>query len=165
MAVGVEILAEHSEVGDEKEVDEVDVEGSYADVLQSTTYDAILGETVLVVSEKHEYDGEHDVHGQCTGQIGPLELQVVPFQHIESAEEHQYHNQGEEPLGIEQPLEPVPIAVDDVAVKEEMEILHDLEQARRIEESRITRLMPHGIVEPFGHEACGIDPIRREARG
>jgi hypothetical protein len=116
-----------------------------------------LGKTVLIVPEEHKDNGHHDIHGERSWQVGPLELEGVPFQHIETTEENHHDNQGQEPVGVKQTLELVPLAVNDIAKEGEMKILHHLEQTSGIKKSRLSGLMAHSVIEPLGHIASGID--------
>ena len=61
--VGIEPLAHLREFGQEEEVEEIDVERTYADILESSPNAFLLGEEGLVVTEEHDDDEHEGVHG------------------------------------------------------------------------------------------------------
>ena len=118
--VGVEPLAHFGELGKEYEMEEIDVEGAGADVLESASDSGVLGEAVLVVAEIHDDDEHEGVHGECLGHDSPFVLDEVPLEDVGTAEEGEQDSDEEEALGVEEALDALPIAVGDVAKQEEV---------------------------------------------
>ena len=121
-------------------MEEIDIEGAGADVLESTSNPRLLGEAVLVVTEVHDDDEHEGVHGEGLGYVGPLVLDEVPPEDVGTAEVSEHYSDEEEALGIEKPLDTWPEAVDDVAEQEEV---HEL----------------HGLVEGTVHHEVGLVPF------
>lgn len=112
---------------------QINIKCPHSDILQETSNPVLFGEVVLIITEGDEYDGKQDIHGCSPWQVGPLELQVVPFEDIGTTEDHNHYNQGEEPLGIEQLLPTVPVSVDYIAKQEEVEISHCLDETSDVQ--------------------------------
>ena len=136
----IEPLAHFGEFGQEDEVEEIDIEGAGADVLESPSYACLLGEAVLVMTEIHDHDEHEGVHREGLGQVRPLVLDEVPPEDVGTAEKGEHHRDEEEASGIEEPLDTWPEAVGDVAEQEEV---HEL----------------HGLIEGAVHHKVGLVPF------
>lgn len=74
----VEPFAHEGHDGEEYVVEEVDVEGACADVLECASEVGLFGKGLLVVAEKQKYDGHGCVHGEGAGEVGPHHAHGVP---------------------------------------------------------------------------------------
>ena len=93
-----------------------------------------------MVTEVHDDDEHEGVHGEGLGNVRPLVFDEVPPEDVGTAEVGEHHGDEEETLGIEEPLDTWPEAVDDVAKQEEV---HEL----------------HGLVEGAVHHEVGLVPL------
>ena len=87
----------------EDEVEQVDVESTYTDVLQRATNDFVAGEPFLIIIEEDEHHREQGEHCHGARQVGPCKLQGVPAEDVGTAYECHYGQQGEEPRQDVQP--------------------------------------------------------------
>ena len=140
MAILVEEESYRRNVGQEEEVQQVDVQRAASDVLQRGTDGRELREVVLVVAEVHEGNDKQSELRQRRRNIRPDESDIVPLQHVHRRQDDYDDDQREEPLGVHQLLRPLPVAVYHVAEEEERQELHDLDDARVVEPLRISHL-------------------------
>ena len=80
--------------------------------------------------EIHKGNGQQKKLRQCERYDSPSHTQRMPFLGIKGRKDHDNDDNREEPTGIHQSLSLIPITMDDVAVEEEGEILHQLYDTR-----------------------------------
>ena len=107
-------------------MDEVDVEGACAYILQQPSCKPLGGEGLLIVAEEHDYHYHEGIHGQRLWQVGPFACQVMPLEDVGAREEGGDGQQGKEESGVEKTLCLLPMAMDYVAEQEEMKKLECL---------------------------------------
>lgn len=124
--VGIQPFAHRWHFGQEDEVKQVDVECAGADVLECSSDACLLRKMLLMMTETHDYNEHQRVHGKRLGQVRPLHLHEMPLEDIGTAKEGKHCHKREEPVGIEQPLSLVPIAMHEIAHQEELQELQGL---------------------------------------
>ena len=82
MAVFIKELANGRNIGQEKEMKEIDIECATANILQRSSDHRKFRKIVLVVTEVHKRDGQQSELGQCRGNISPFQPEIMPFKHI-----------------------------------------------------------------------------------
>ena len=138
--VVVEPFAHFRKFGQEEKVEEIDVKGTGADVLETPSDACLLGKECLMIAEVHDHNEHEGVHGHGLGQVGPLMFDKVPPENVCTAEEGKQHRDEEESFGVEESLDAWPIAVGNVAEEEEV---HELQ----------------GLVEGAVHHEIGLPPF------
>ena len=121
-------------------MEKIDIECTYADVLESSSDTCLLGEEVLVVTEVHHHDKHEGVHRHSFRQVCPLVLDAVPPEDVCAAEKGEQDADEEKALSVEKPLDAWPVAVGDVAEQEEV---HELQ----------------GLIERTVHHEIGLPPF------
>ena len=121
MGVGLEPGAYGGQMGKEKVVEEVDVKSADTYVLQSPTSYALTGKPVLVAAEEGHAHQHQRIHSKGARQVGPMQAKGVPVEVVGGADEGDNDEEGEEPGGIQQTADAVPMAVAEISEEEEME--------------------------------------------
>ena len=124
--MGVEIGTYLRQIGQEEEVDEIDIECASAYILQRDANGRQLGEVLLIAAEIHEGDGEQHEACQCQGDDGPDAFEHMPFQGVHGGKDDDEGEHGEEPLAVHDPLCLVPITMHDISEEEKRKIAHHL---------------------------------------
>lgn len=111
MGIGLEPGSYSGQVGKEEVVEKVDVEGADTDVLQGATDHAFTGEPVLIAAEESHAHQDQRIHGEGARQVGPVQAKGVPVEVVGRADEGDDNDEGEEPRGVQQTADAVPVAV------------------------------------------------------